>query len=343
MRWRLVVFGLAMLAALSIASTGPPGPMPGSPSGVEVQSFGLPLWPQSAATSPAAAQAPPARAPGVHAIDLDVGGGRATGLLAVPDGEPKALVVVAHGWGGDAAGHQPDLEALAGMGALAAAMDFRGERSAFKVQAGVEDTLAVTRALQAEYPAVARTMLFGYSMGAEVALLAAMQAPGTYDYVFAGSGVADLEAFWSSSPLAQPAIEEETGGSPARVPEAYAQRSPVLHATALAGAGVQRVFLLHAAADAVVPVEQAERMYRALADAGQPVSFYVMAKGRVHECAAGLCLTVPTAANHEAGLFAFMRPFIEHRVAGLPDPAERVVRGTYDGHTGAYEPSDVGP
>lgn len=340
--WRL----LAVSLALALAGCAVPPERAGVAARDATDGHGL-----LAAAEPAPLVLEPAASgrpwpPGTHALVLDVGGQAATGLLSVPQGEPIAIAVLAHGWGGDAESYRGHLESLAARGAVAVAMDFRGERGAFKVQTGVEDTVAATRALQQAYPSVQRTLLYGWSMGGEVALLAATAAPpGTYDYAFVGAGVTDLQAFWESYPLAQQAIEEETGGPPTAVPEAYAARSPVLQAGTIAAAGMQRVFVVHGGADNVVPVDHAERLVQALEAAGQPVSFYLMTRSRLE----GLCLQpgacaadLPAPAMHDAGAFGYLRPFVEHRVDGLPDPDEAAVRGTYDGYTGKYEPSDVG-
>jgi acetyl esterase/lipase len=283
------------------------------------------------------------RAPGLYALELAVGGAKATGLVIVPESPPTTLVVVAHGWGRDAEAHKPDLETLAEHGALAVAMDFRGDPGAFKVRTGIDDTNAATLAMQAEYPEIERTLLYGWSLGGEVALLAPITAPpGTYDHVFVGAGVTDLESFWHEAPLARPAIENETGGPPTEVAAEYDARSPHLRAAELAGKGLARVFLVHAAADWPVPVEHAERMYTALQDAGIPVSYYVVTKDNASVCVVVMCQPSTVVAGHDAGNFRLMRPFIEHRIDRLPDRAEAALRGTYDGETGEYEPSDVG-
>lgn len=283
------------------------------------------------------------RAPGLYALELDVGGAKATGLALVPASEPTTLVLVAHGWGGDAESHRPDLERLAEEGALAVAMDFRGERGAYKVRTGIEDTNAAALAMQAEYPEIDRTLLYGWSLGGEIALLAPITAPpGTYDHVFVGAGVSDLESFWHEAPLARPAIENETGGPPTTAADEYDVRSPHLRAGELADKGLTRVFLVHAAADWPVPVEHAERMYTALQEAGIPVSYYVVTKDNADVCLVTVCQPTTVVAGHDAGNFRLMRPLIEHRIDRLPDRAEPALRGTYDGETGEYEPSDVG-
>ena len=284
----------------------------------------------------------------IEAFEVDVAGEPAYGLVAIPDGTPTTLVVLAHPWATGAELFRPDLERLAESGVLAVAMDFRGEPDAFKVGSGVADTVAATLALQAAYPSVDRTLLYGWSMGAEVAFLAVAEAPaGTFDYVFDGAGVTDLAALWHSFYAARPFIEAETGGTPTEVPSEYAWRSPVERVADLTDKGVARFFIVHGAGDAPVPVEQAERMYSGLSDAGLPVSYYVVTTNEEP----WLCTPVVTVctpnppkgvANHEAGGLRLMQPFLDHRIERLPDPAAGAVRGTYEGDTGTYDPSDVG-
>jgi dienelactone hydrolase len=343
---------LVLVAALAMAGCVAPE---GAPADQAVQGAAVPSEPILTPVGPTGEVPPPpageasgkepasARPPGLYALRLQVDGEEATGLVAVPQGVPTTLVLVAHGWGGDAALHRPDLEAMAAHGALAAAMDFRGPTMAFKVMAGVADTNAAALALQREYPEVDRTMVYGWSMGGEVALLAPLAVPpGTYDYVFSGAGVMDLTTFWHEWPLARPAIENETGGTPAEASAAYGDRSPEVRAGAIAQRGLARVFLVQAAADSTVPLEHAERVFAALQEAGQPVSYYVVTKDRTDVCLVSQCQPQTLPAGHDAGQFRLLRPFIEHRIDRLPDPAQPAVRGTYDGETGEYDPSDVG-
>lgn len=328
-------WALAALATATLLAGCLQAPAPSPPEDV----LQAPLSAPRADLQAEGARAPTPWPAGIHAFNLTVEGQDATGLLAVPDGKPGTLVVVAHGWGADAAFHRQDLEMLAAEGALAVAMDYRGPRSAFKLSAGVEDTVAATLLLQEAYPGLARTLLYGWSMGGEVALLAPLAAPpGTYDYVFAGAGVMDLEMLWRENPLARADVEHETGGTPFEVPNAYAERSPLPRAQDLAGRGISRVFLLHGAADGVVPIEHSERMYEALQAAGVPVSYYVVTRDRSVVCSPFSCQELATPADHFAGRMQPMWPFLAERIAGAADPAEPFLRGTYDAYAGTYEP-----
>jgi pimeloyl-ACP methyl ester carboxylesterase len=295
---------------------------------------------------PHAEQSP--QAAHVEAFEILVDGQPATGFVGVPATEPTTLLVIAHPWMGTAEGYRPDLQAFAERGLLAVAMDFRGDVRDFKVHAGVADTIAATQALQAAHPSIDRTLLYGYSLGGEVALLAAAEAPaGTFDYVFAGAGVADLQFLWGFFPPGRLAIEQEAGGTPAQVPDAYRERSPVDRTAELVGKGVARYVVLQGAGDTVVDLGQGERLYAAMRDAGLPVSYYVVTVDQgpwVCTPVAALCAgQVPEgAANHEAGALRLMTPFLEHRFRRMPDPAPGASRGNYNGETGVYSPADVG-
>lgn len=303
-------------------------------------------------SAPWAAEANAVPAPAhVEPYTILVDGQPATGLLGVPDPSapaPTTLLVFAHAWQGNAEGYRGDLQAFAERGILAVAMDYRGDLMDFKVKTGVSDTIAATRQLQASHPSIDRTLLYGYSLGGEVALVAAADAPaGTFDYVFAGAGVADLQTLWGFFQAGRTAIEQETGGTPAQVPDAYRERSPVDRAADMAGKGVARFVVLQGAGDTVVDVGQGERLYSAMRDAGLPVSYYVVT---VDQGAWACAPVVPVcagqvpegAANHESGGLRLMLPFLEHRLRRMPDPMAGAMRGTYDGDTGVYSPSDVG-
>lgn len=290
--------------------------------------------------------AKPAR---IEPFQVALADGTAAGLLGVPfDPEPTTLLMLSHAFGGRADDYRADLLRYAQEGVLAAAMEYRGNVADYKVSAGVEDTIAGAQELNLRYPSIEKTLVYGWSMGGEIALLAAAQAPpGTFDYVFAGSAITDLEAYWNENLPLRPAVEAETGGPPSDVPAEYDERSPWMQAAALADRRIARIFLVHGAGDSPVPIDHSERLYQALVDQGQPVSFYVMARNAspwVCVPVVSVCTPGPEQgiASHEAGQLHILAPFIDHRIEGARDPAEDAVRGTYDGKSGMYDPSDVG-
>ena len=237
-----------------------------------------------------------------------VDGEDATGRLALPAGDPTVLVVICHGYGGTARGFDGRLASVANRGWAGVAMDYRGAQSAWKVGTGWRDTVAATLDLQARYPGIQRTIVWGISMGGEVSGLAVAYAPpGTYDYWVEDSGVENLAEEWATVPGFRPAIEAETGGTPADVPDAYRERSPLAQTAGIAAQGLRRAFVNHGAGDTVVTPTQAQEMAAALADAGVPVSAYTW-----------------TGTGHVGG-WGFEQ--VLEKALGLPDWAEPVIEG----------------
>jgi pimeloyl-ACP methyl ester carboxylesterase len=282
--------------------------------------------------------------PGVRAFSLMVDGQAALGYVGVPaSGTSDKLVVICHGFGGAAKDWQDVLKGLADGGVLAVAMDYRGAQDAWKVRAGVNDTLAVTRALQALHPHLNMTILYGWSMGGEVSGMAVAEAPpGTFDFWFDGAGVTDLPAMWMQAPPFRPAIERETGGPPDAVPEAYRTRSPAMLGDRIAEAGLRRAYLVYAPADTIVPADHGESMFRALQDAGVAVTHYAVTSDLdTYACVPVTldCAALPAGpASHEAGGPRIVLPLVQERLDGKPDPADPAVRGVYDGITLTHWP-----
>jgi dipeptidyl aminopeptidase/acylaminoacyl peptidase len=240
----------------------------------------------------------PASASGtVVPYSITVDGQTATGLLGVPaDPAPTVLVVLAHGFGGAASSFGGYYQYFADNGWLAVGMDYRGAQGAWKVKTGWEDTVAATLDLKAQYPSVQRVVLWGISMGGEVSGLAVAHAPpGTYTYWVDDAGVQNLAEEWAEVPGFQGAIQAETGGTPAQVPQAYVDRSPALQADAIAAHGLARAFFFHYAADDVVPVTHARETAEQLAARGVPVSFYTLASAGACHCSAGAQATIEKA------------------------------------------------
>jgi acetyl esterase/lipase len=75
----------------------------------------------------------------------------------------------------------------------------------------------------------------------------------------------------------QGAIQAETGGTPADVPQAYVDRSPIAQVAGIAAQGLRRAFVNHAAGDTIVTPTQAQQLTAALVAARVPVSTYTWA------------------------------------------------------------------
>lgn len=292
----------------------------------------------------------PALNPGVHPFTLQVEGEAANGLIGVPaDSEATTLVVLAKGFGVPGEAWRPLMQELADRGAASVAMEYRGAPDAWKVRAAVEDTLAATLALRQAHP-FQRVILYGVSMGGEVSGLALARAPpGTYTHWLAGAGVMDLRSEWQEVLSFQSRIEAEAGGTPWQVPAAYAELSPLDQVRSIAAHGLTRAYLVHGAADMVVPVEHAERMAQALAQEGVPVSYTLVAS----EPGAWVCTPVVVAcapaplpgglgpAGHEAGISEVPLDILRGLVAGEPDPGVPYQRTVVEAWSGAYVALDV--
>jgi dienelactone hydrolase len=280
--------------------------------------------------------------PGIRPLTLAVDGVDATGLVGIPPGGTgSTLVVLAKGLGMRASDWRGLMEDLAGRGALSLAMEYRGAGGAWKVQAAVDDTLAATLALQQAHPEIRRTILYGFSMGGEASgLLLARAPPGTFTHWLAGSGVMDLQSEWRDAVSFRPLIEAEAGGTPQQAPGAYAALSPVGQAPGIAAQGLHRAYLVHGVGDTAVPVEQADRMADALAAAGVPVSFLLVASDPdawactpiVVVCVAPHLPEGP--AGHEAGLSRVAVAILRGLVDGLPEPDMPVQRAIVEGGSG---------
>lgn len=212
----------------------------------------------------------------VRAYSVDVDGELAAGLVALPSSAPRVLVVLCHGYGGAASGWRATMEDFASRGWASVAMDYRGASKAWKVTAGYEDTIAATLDLQARFPSIERTIVWGVSMGGEVSGLAVANAPlGTFDYWVASAGVQNLTLLHQRFYPLRPFIEAETGGTPTEVPERYLELSPPEHASRIAQQGLVRVFVDHAKMDPIVEGRHSTEIAVALAEELVPVSRYL--------------------------------------------------------------------
>ena len=219
-----------------------------------------------------------AETPVVTDYTVVVDGETATGRFAMTSNTPYVLIVFCHGFGSAARNFDNYVLDAANRGYVGVAMDYRGARNAWKVGTGWRDTVAATLDIQARYPTIAKTIIYGISMGGEVSGLAVAYAPpGTYQYWVEDAGVENLAEEWSTLEGFRPAIQAETGGTPTDVPEEYLARSPLAQVTGIAAQGLRRAFVNHGAADTVVTPTQAQEMTAALVAAGVPVSSYTWA------------------------------------------------------------------
>lgn len=110
-----------------------------------------------------------------------------------------------------------------------------------------------------------RVVSLGHSAGGQLAgWLAARRAPVRLSGLVSQAGVLDL-VMAAEAGVGGGAVEEFLGGTPARVPAAYADASPL----ARVPLGVPSI-CVHGRSDTVVPIEQSERFVAAARNAGDP-------------------------------------------------------------------------
>ncbi len=233
--------------------------------------------------------APAAEAATVERYAVAVDGQTALGWLAYPaTGTPTKLLVFGHGCCG-----KPDQSAFVNAyanayGAVAVAMDYRGPGH-WDVMTGHRDLIAATLDLKARFPAIARTVLWGISMGGETTGMAVAARPDLFDYWVDTFGVTDLFQEFAALGLypgvnpdpANPAnptrswIVAETGGTPATAHQAYLDRSPAYAADRMKG--ITRAYISHGVGDLIVQYTQSRLMYENLVANGVPVSLTTVA------------------------------------------------------------------
>lgn len=243
------------------------------------------------------AVAQPVCAPGVSVVPvrITVDGERATGRVYEPYGcapgdiSDDQLVVAVHGHGGSSADFAPYLTSLALVGGSPILlMDLRSAEGPWRagewnLWAGWHDVVEATRWYRDAHPAVATTVLWGWSQGGITSGLAVAHGPaGLFDYWVDNYGPADDFTMWADGAAVDPAlprqIERDAGGcTPIGCPLAYAERSPALLADRMS---MRRAFLIHGTADAIVPFRTSVELRDALAAAGKPYSFYTVVSGR---------------------------------------------------------------
>lgn len=212
-----------------------------------------------------------------------VDGETALGWVAYPTASPPTtLLVFGHGCCG-----KPNQEAFVRSFATnyhvaAVAMDYRGP-GGWDVLKGSEDLVAATLDLQARFP-IARTVIWGVSMGGETTGMAVAARSDLYDYWVDTFGVTNLfEEFAAlghypglspnpgnpSNPTGS-AIVAETGGTPATAPEAYRVRSPALRTSEMTG--LTRAYITHGIGDKIVPYSMSRETFEGLVANGVPAS-----------------------------------------------------------------------
>lgn len=250
-------------------------------------------------------QALPAEAEGAPAVAdlvLRVDGEEARGLLAVPSGEPQGVVLVLHGYGHFAESHRGHLAAIAELGFVAAAMDYRGG-AGMQLGTGAADSCAALAHMQTLAPRTP-AYLYSVSMGSAVAGMVLAQCPA-FTYWVNNEGMTSITETWAEATLLAPAnayaaqavadIERECGGTPATSAACYAERHALLRVGEFTG--LRGIVQTHGVNDGLVPYDQGREMATATRAVGIPTEFFT-----VVGCAAGREGTTITGYAPAGGL-----------------------------------------
>ena len=152
----------------------------------------------------------------------------------VPDGRPKPLLIVMHGYAGDRRAVGKDIRELAARGVVAVAPDMRGVGgSAGKWDSGgldVHDILDAALAALQKYPGEidARNLnIVGYSGGGGNAIACMVRFPDLFQTYVSFFGISDYAGWHRSQgrPDCNRHMEVALGGPPDALPEVYAARN----------------------------------------------------------------------------------------------------------------------
>jgi acetyl esterase/lipase len=221
-------------------------------------------------------------------LAIDVEGESATGQYALPQDDPKALVVYGHGYGHTSDSWVEHMNWTARkLGAVAVAMDYRGlnilaedddedglrDATGWPVMAGAEDMIAIAEHFEALCD-IEQIVIFGVSMGGNSTGLAVAKSEGLFDYwidvegavnvIETYQGARALAPFNAFAAQAQADIEEEMGGSFESAPDAYQEHCVVCRVGDVAASGVKGVVVVHGVDDGLVPYNQGREMTLAL-------------------------------------------------------------------------------
>ena len=226
----------------------------------------------------------------------------AFGFYAVPRHKARGIVVFDHGYSHTAYSWIEHAEQVAKRdGVIAVAMDYRGQHDSppakgetlpssrgWRVQEGAEDSIAAAQLFDRSCRTGGLNTIYGVSMGGNTSGLVVAAQPKRangkplFDYWFAIEPAVNVTETWTeASVVAQSGnefavnatkdIEEETGGTPADVPEAYRDRTVVARIDDIAGAGLRGVAVVQGVDDGLVPYNQSRELVAELRSQGIPV------------------------------------------------------------------------
>jgi len=226
-----------------------------------------------------------------EAIHYDSDGLKITGLLSKPAGKgPFPLILVNH------AGYDPAkkvgnfLDLFVKQGYVSLASDYRGcgqsEGNHELAKGEVNDVINAIRYAKAlPYVDGKRVVLWGFSHGAAISLLAASRNDSIKAVVALQGPIelADCYQYWvknQDKPGVKPlvGVSVHVGGTPEKIPEAWKERSALYVAQKIKCP----VLLIYGDKDDAVPADQGERMEKALKGSGNLAVKLIVVKGANH-------------------------------------------------------------
>lgn len=240
-------------------------------------------------------------------LTLQVGGEPAAGHYALPDEEPLAIVVFAHGYGHSSYSWIHHMTRTArDLDAIAVAMDYRGlqlspdsnhdglpESRGWNAMKGAQDLVAAAEYFEAQCKSPKRTVLMGVSMGANMSGLALALArknadnplfdhwidvEGAVNVIETYAGARLLAPFNATAKKAQEDIEAEMGGPIESKPAAYQERAVVTRINDIKASGVKGVTVIHGLDDGLVPYNQGREMATLLLAARIPTDMFTVGR-----------------------------------------------------------------
>jgi pimeloyl-ACP methyl ester carboxylesterase len=193
-----------------------------------------------------------------YASRVDGTGPLLADVAMTPDGKPKPLLAVMHGYNGSKADVARDVRELAPAGVVAVAPDMRGRgQSAGRWDSGgldVHDILDAVLETVRRYPGEidARNLnIVGYSGGGANAVGCAVRFPDFFQTCVSFFGLSDYAEWYRSKarPDCNEVMDQVLGGGPDAVPEVYEARC----ATAAAGNAISRLHFFWDSEETICP------------------------------------------------------------------------------------------
>jgi acetyl esterase/lipase len=240
-------------------------------------------------------------------VSVKVSGQKSLGYASLPRRSPRALVVVAHGYGWSADAWKTKLAKIAKDDrAVAVAPDIRGLRTraiengfrktrGIPVRNGVADLITYARSYLKTCSSAKTVVLAGYSLGGAYSGNVLMKKPKRsngkplFDYFVGMEAIEDvfgefqLAKALPNDAFVQGAVadaKDELGGTIDEKPAAYHAVSPIEHVDRIKASGLRGAFLVHGIDDGLVLYSQATDMTKALRKAGVKTDLWTARKRR---------------------------------------------------------------